>query len=429
MTETPGPATAPTSRSKNRKKKWMRRTIVVKSRADAAVVRLLYDFRSMVRHLVRFGLAADERSPYTLRDANKEWFQRAWRHRYASHWLHSAASVAAGILKSYRELRKAARKPGAQIPGAPKVKRLMARIDQELVRLKGDVLDITVRPGHHLRLSVAAGAKHRRWSAYAKHRLGEVTLTDRKILLTFQLPGDGPLAAGAVGVDLNLGSAYYARDDGVVEGIDLHEMERIQGDHQRRRERLQKKLATNSRVQRRELRRMARRERNRVTDIVKKAAKKFVEKVVWDAAAGMPRRVVFEDLTGRAEMFGYSPKYNKRLSRWPHSQFQREVEARLPFNAVTRVNPRGTSSRCPGCGSEVVHPRWRTSRCAMCRRNYHRDGLAAVAILARGRAAMGSTVPPEGLAQLLEACDLASAPQGPPCWSISGDARKAEACA
>ena len=76
------------------------RSVLCPHDPNPALDRPLFDFRSMVRHLVRVALAKNYHSPITLRKETKEWFATSWRSRYAAHWHHSACSTAVGIAHS-----------------------------------------------------------------------------------------------------------------------------------------------------------------------------------------------------------------------------------------------------------------------------------------------------------------------------------------
>ncbi len=404
----------------------MVRTIRVKHGQPADLMRLLHDMRSMVRHLVSWGLDHSCSNARVMRDANRPWFQKSWRHRYAAHYLHSACSVAAGILRSHSALVRVARDSGSRLPGRPIFNRLMARLDQELFRVRGGLLDVTVRPGFHLQFSLVDLPKHRHAAAYSRGKMGELTVTPLFLFITFQYEVQGTVGSDAVGIDTNMTSVDWARTDGVVGSVDLSEIPRIQGAYRRRSNSIDRQLPSNRMKQQKLKRSSAHREQNRVRDRLVKAAKAVADRVVFDPVTRRYRSLVFEDLSqANRDLIGHSTNHNWRISRWPHGAFQRYVAERVPPDSVIWVNPRGTSSRCPGCGSPVDHSGgWRTSHCAACSRTYHRDRLAATAILTRGSAALGRPVSPECLAQLLEACAVDDAPRGPSSRVIPSDATK-----
>lgn len=386
------------------------RAISISHPPSAGLDRLLFDFRSMVRHLTRVALGGGHRSTIALRKETREWFARSWRSRYAAHWHHSACSTAVGIARSYWRLKRQRAKAHLSEPSLPSPARLMVRVDQELVHLREDALLVTIRPREYLRFPLGNVKKHKRWAEWSRHPLGEVTLLPHHVVLPFQVPErESVQAIGSVGVDLNLNFASMLSDDSVRTDVDLSTLSRIQKDGQKRRENIQKAIPTNLRKQRRILGRCRRRQRNRTLDHVRQK----VAPAIVEAAGG--RNIIFEDLSAKEQMVVSGPgkDMRRKLSRWAVGLIQQETEQRSPA-VVARVNPRGTSSECLRCGGSISHPSWRVSRCGTCG-DFDRDSMASGIILLRGRGLLG--VPPldaTALASLVERARVAPHGLTPP---------------
>ena len=284
----------------------------------------------------------------------------------------------------------------------PHASRLVVRVDQELCRIRGNDLFITVRPGVWLRFPLDDAKKHRRWEEWSRYRLGEVTILPHSLVLPFQVPEPNhPVARDSVGVDLNLNRATLLSTDtpGVRAEIDLRPVNRDQSQMRQKRESVQKSIPTNLQRQRRVIRRVAQRERNRVLEIVRTK----VTPALVEAVNG--RNIVFEDLSRTTEECVSKVKsrdLRRRTSCWIHGLLQREVERRSP-SVVVRVNPRGTSSECPRCGGVVSHPEWRQSVCGNCAQEFDRDFAASSIIVMRGELLLrGQTVAPSVVASLAE---------------------------
>jgi putative transposase len=102
---------------------------------------------------------------------------------------------------------------------------------------------------------------------------------------------------------------------------------------------------------------------------VKKAVERHGEKIrniswdyahkVGDMVAELAFRhrslITLEDLEKLRENNKKSRKFNKRLGLWIYRriQFCIEYEAKERDIEVTKVNPRGTSSKCPRCGKKL----------------------------------------------------------------------------
>jgi putative transposase len=90
--------------------------------------------------------------------------------------------------------------------------------------------------------------------------------------------------------------------------------------------------------------------------------------------------IILEDLEKLRENGKRDKKFNKRLGLWFYRrvQFCVEYEAMERGLQVAKVNPRGTSSRCPRCGSRLVEGGYRVLRCRRCGFVGDRDVIATV---------------------------------------------------
>ena len=362
------------------------RTILLSYTPFEEARRLLHDVRSMVRHLVARNLVEEHRSAIALRKETCDWFKRSWATRYAAHYHHSACSMAIAICRSYWRLKR-------KFPttGKPRVNRPIARLDQELFRIKGDELVVTTRPHSYLRFPLGDAKKHRQWTEWSKHPLGEITITPRTVVLPFQVPERAKVVAQeSVGIDLNLKrvNILSSDPDGPKIEIDIQPLARIQADCQRRREAIQKAVPTNLQKQRKLIQRLGHRQRNRTLDHIRRV----VAPAIVTATGG--RNIVFEDLSKTTQdcMPKGTKAFRRKLSRWVHGLIQREVEQRSPATVVY-VNPRGTSSECPWCGGPISHPKWRLGVCGTCGA-YDRDFMAGSNLVIRGHALLcGAPLP------------------------------------
>ncbi|MCC6014136.1 MAG: zinc ribbon domain-containing protein, partial [Desulfurococcaceae archaeon] len=90
--------------------------------------------------------------------------------------------------------------------------------------------------------------------------------------------------------------------------------------------------------------------------------------------------IVLEDLEKLRENGRRDKKFNKRLGLWFYRrvQFCVEYEARERNLEVVKVDPRGTSSRCPRCGGRLFEDGYRVLRCRKCSFIGDRDVIATV---------------------------------------------------
>jgi len=90
--------------------------------------------------------------------------------------------------------------------------------------------------------------------------------------------------------------------------------------------------------------------------------------------------IILEDLKKLRENAKKGRTFNKRLALWFYRrvQFCVEYEAKERGLLIVRVDPKGTSSKCPRCGSKLVDNGYRTLRCSKCGFIGDRDVIAVV---------------------------------------------------
>jgi putative transposase len=95
--------------------------------------------------------------------------------------------------------------------------------------------------------------------------------------------------------------------------------------------------------------------------------------------------VVLEDLEKLRDNAKKGREFNKKLTLWFYrrTQFCIEYESRERGLEVARVNPRGTSSKCPKCGSKLADSGFRILRCSKCNYIGDRDVVATINLYMR----------------------------------------------
>jgi putative transposase len=92
--------------------------------------------------------------------------------------------------------------------------------------------------------------------------------------------------------------------------------------------------------------------------------------------------IILEDLEKLRENNKKGREFNKKLGLWFYRriQFCIEYEAMERDLEVVKVNPRGTSSKCPRCGGRLVEDGYRVLRCMKCGFIGDRDVTATINI-------------------------------------------------
>ena len=365
-----------------------KRTILWSYNPSPILLQYLEDMREAIRYGVmksylQWKNSGYVPSPIDLRREMKSWFDS--RYSYAKHHINPVCRSSIAILRSFKKNHHNKR--------YPEVRRLSIRLDSELVKIVGDKIRITIRPGEYDYITI--NDRNKKWSEYSKYKIGEVLITDKIIAISFIFPNND-LSDEKVGIDINFGSIVgTVVNKGVVKETFteyIPNIARIQNDFSRRRRQLQKHIK-NKKKRFKKLKESRGRQRNRVRDSLHKLSSKIVSEHLESS-------FILEDLrTIKKNSNNKSKKLRTYLNRWPYSQFQKMLEYKSQFRSVY-VNPEGTSSECPVCGGRLEHPVWKMSRCKNCGRDYDRDRLASLAITLRGLYLCGDPFPVSAIASL-----------------------------
>lgn len=362
-----------------------KRTIAIPYKPSPPIIQYLSDMRDATKMALAYALV-DARinggripNPIRLRKEVRPWFISSMP--YARHHINPVCSKASALLRSYRKKHKKL--------GLPSLEKLSMRIDGELFKMTREdravCIRITIRPKVYEYLRFYP--KHKKWEAYSQGRLGEVTLTCDRVLLTF-ISGlsTKPLGNPIVGVDLNFSSIdctpIRSHKLGTPLTISTSNIEHIQDSFSRRRRRLQLHIG-NPQKRVRKLEETRGRQGFRIRDTLHKLTTRLV--------GTYPNATfVFENLKHIRDRRREGGRFRTRLNRWPYRMAQVMVDYKSPM-ATLFTTPRGTSSRCPVCGGKIEHPtripsdiRWKVSVCPTCAVDYDRNRLASLAIACRG---------------------------------------------
>lgn len=331
-------------------------------------MQMLEDFRDMVNCLIDFTIQRRIYSAFKLRDRNRTWFRKNYD-QYPAHYLHSASSQAMGMVKSWRKKR------GKR----PRLTALVARLDQELFRMHGSILHITIKPRKEYLEVDLTKCGHKKLTEYITARMGEITIGESFISIPFQYEIEKTPSKQKAGIDINFKSVDIAHTDGGIDSIDTSELASIKRRMSEKRKGIQKKV-THPRRRKKLEEKYRKREHNRINDRLHKLANEISEKC-------KDEEIAFENLK-HIRRRTWNKSFNRRLHNWNFSQLQNYVEYRHS-HPIAYVDPAYTSSIAL-CHSDVPveHPRWDLSTCTKCGCTYSRDKMAAAVILSR---AMGTT--------------------------------------
>jgi len=254
---------------------------------------------------------------------------------YAAHWVDSAIKTAYSILKSWRKNYV----KGDRRRRRPTARRLFVRAKQTLIKLEGERLRVTIKPGEHVYLDLSA-RYFKLPSEVSSAGLGEPVITLEKVHLPVHYE-DTQSGKLAVAWDFNLLSLDGYSPETAWVRIDTKKLASVHISSFEKRRSVQRK-ASKSKKAKRILAKYSNRERNRARKHQLESAR------VIHSVAGV---VGLEELEKQG-MYTRSRIWNRRISRSDWRSIARILEERLGEAKVKELDPYGSSFYCSRCGWE-----------------------------------------------------------------------------
>jgi len=267
----------------------------------------------------------------------------------------------------------------------PVLRRLSARVDKYDYRLDLDNMTLTLKlhSGHEVKLKLIISRdrveKFRGWSNYeivVKYEDGEFWIS-----VYFRRAIKPVKPRTIVAIDLNFDNVTI-----VVVTLDgrLVKLKRFKTPHRKILthkiwiERIQRRYSRSWRFikgVRRAIERHGKRMRNISWDYAHK-----IGDLIAELAFKYQSVIILEDLEELRENSKKDKRFNKKLGLWFYRriQFCIEYEAGERNLEVAKVNPRGTSSKCPRCGKKLAEYGHRVLRCRKCNFIGDRDVIATL---------------------------------------------------
>jgi len=255
---------------------------------------------------------------------------------FAAHWVDSVIKTAYSILKSWRKNYV----KGERKRNKPTARRLFVRAKQTLIKLEGEKLRLTVKPGEHVYLDLSA-RYFKLPSEVSSAGLGEPVITPEKIHLPVHYEEDGQNVKPAIAWDFNLLSLDgYSPETGWIR-IDTSKLASVHISSFEKRRSVQRK-ASRSKKAKRVLSKYSNRERNR-------ARKHQLE--ITRVIQSLCSSVGLEELAKQG-MYTRSRVWNRRISRSDWRSVARILVEKMGEARVEELDPYGSSSYCSRCGWE-----------------------------------------------------------------------------
>ncbi|HEV2120762.1 MAG TPA: transposase [Candidatus Bathyarchaeia archaeon] len=344
------------------------KSISVNYEASSELSSLFEDFRLMCNDAIRIAVETEPRSRFNLIQLA---YSRLKEYGLHSHYILSACEVA------YSHYRNKNRK------SIPYVRKAFLRLDNQSYRLNHLLLRIPTTSHKFIFLTLQCGDYHLSLIDDPNLKRGSVTVTSHNVAIAFSKVISIANPLGFVGVDINERNVTISATCGHERRFaELREVAEIKERYREIRAKIGR-MRKDNRIGKALLNRYGRRERSRSTQRIHNISKQIV-----DYARERGFGLKMEKLTGIRRLFkrgnGQGSSFRGRMNSWSFGEIQRQIDYKAAWHGVPvyYVNPRGTSSNCPDCGSHVTQLKNRKLYCLVCKKFWDRDDLASKNIMA-----------------------------------------------
>jgi putative transposase len=352
-----------------------RKSIGFRYYASDELSSLFEDFRLMCNDAIRMAIQYEEehggervRSRFKLIEVA---YPRLKEYGLHTHYILSACEVA---YSAYRNRNRKSR---------PYVKRAFVKLTNQAYVLNHLILRIPTRPRRFIYLTLQASDYQLSLLENLALKRGSITVTNSTANFAFSKELAVVETRGQIGIDINERNTTWSDSAGRTERADTSEVAELKERYREIRSKIAKRTHNYMRLRRRLLSKYGKRERDRTVQQIHPITKKIVEHARANQFA-----IVMEKLKGIRKLYrkgnGQGPSYRGRLNSWAFHEIQRQVEYKANWDGVpvAYVNPRGTSSKCPDCGSSLTKLEGRKLLCPSCKKAEDRDVIASKNIMA-----------------------------------------------
>jgi putative transposase len=327
----------------------------------------------MCNDAIRIALKEEPKSRFKLQEFA---YPRLKAYGLHTHYILAACETAYSIYRN--RCRKS----------VPIIKHVFLKVDNQTYKLNHWILRIPARPKEFIYLVLQGSDYHMSFIDDPNLKRGEVTITERVVSIAFSKEISEIKPQGQMGVDINERNVTIATTNGHVKRFnELAEVADIKQTYRDIRAKIGRLKGWDRRVSQQLFAKYGRRERNRSVQRLHKVSDEIVA-----YAKANSLLIVMECLTGIRRLYrkgnGQGRDYHARMNSWMFHETQRQIDykARWEGILVPYVSPRGSSRKCPDCGSRVVPLKDRKLYCPWCDNSLDRDELA-------GRNLMACAVP------------------------------------
>ncbi len=288
-----------------------------------------------------------------------------------THYILSACEVAFSVYRN--KDRKS----------APHIERAFIKLGSQSYALNHLILRIPTRPRHFIYLTLQASDYHLKFIDDPNLKRGSITLTGRTVTIAFSKEIAEIEPRGQIGIDVNEGNITCSDTSGRIERADTSEIAEIKARYREVRAKIAQRTQKDRRIQQCHLSKYGRRERDRTTQSIHRISKTIVEHARKNQLG-----IVMEKLDGIRKLYrkgnGQGTLYRGKMNSWTFREIQRQIQYKALWEGipVVYVSARGTSRKCPECGSPLIELEGRKLLCPSCKQTGDRDVIASKNIMA-----------------------------------------------
>jgi putative transposase len=324
---------------------------------------LFEEFRLMCNDAIRIAVKEEPRSRFRLIELA---YHRLNEHGLYTHYILSACEVAFSMFKNPKRRSD------------PYIRRRFIKLGSQAYTLNHLVLRIPTRPRHFIYLTLRASDYHLSFVDDPGLKRGSITLTDSTLAVAFSRETVEIEPRGRIGIDVNERNVTWSDSSGVVVQEDTSAVAELKERYKAVRAKIAQRTSKDARTQKRLLSKYGKCEKDRTSQFIHRITRRIVEHAKTNGHA-----IVMENLKGIRKLYrkgnGQGTSFRGRMNSWMFREIQRQTDykARWEGNPVYYVNPRGTSRKCPDCGSSLVELEGRRLWCPLCKKSEDRDVVAS----------------------------------------------------
>ena len=337
-------------------------------KASEELSSLFEEFRLMCNDAIRIALKSKPKNRFRLVELS---YPRLKEYGLNTKYILSACEIAYSAFKNKN--RKS----------DPYVKKHFIKLYSNSFTLNHLVLRIPTRPRHFVYLTLRASNHHLSFVDDPNLKLCSITLNESMLAVSFSREIAEIVTRGRIGMDVNERNVTWADSSGVVVKEDTSKVAELKERYKAIRSKIAQRTSKDRRIQRGLLSKYGKRERDRTTQAIHRVTKRIVNHAKKNNLA-----IIMENLKGIRRLYrkgnDQGTSFRGRMNSWTFREVQRQTDykARWEGNAVYYVDPRGTSRKCPDCGSSLIELEGRQLWCPSCKKSEDRDVVASKNLVA-----------------------------------------------